>query len=95
MLTLFLRRVETHIAIIAATIPALRPLWAKSVNQKQENKIQDSPQDKKHRPNSTRAIEPHRIEADSPSSILETRTTTLESKNEGDVECGARHLLEE
>ncbi|MCJ1425373.1 hypothetical protein MMC29_003272 [Sticta canariensis] len=81
---------EMHIAIIAATIPALRPLWAKRVNQKQENKIQDRPKQNKHCPNSILAIEPHRIEADSPSSSFETRTTTLESKNEGDVECEAR-----
>ena len=79
-----------HIAIIAATIPALRPLWAKRFNQKQENKIQDHPQDKNRRPNATGAIDPHRIDADLLASDHESRTTTtLESKNEGDVESGA------
>lgn len=79
-----------HIGIIAATIPALRPLWVKRVNQKQENKIQDRPQDKDRRLNATGAIDPHRIDADLLASNLETRTTTtLESKNEGDVESGA------
>lgn len=90
MLTHFLRRLEMNVAIFAATIPALRPLWAKRVNQKQENKIQNRPQHKKRRPNSILAIEPHRIEADSPSSSLEACTTTLESKNEGDIESEAR-----
>ena len=79
-----------HIAIIVATIPALRPLWAKRVNQKPENKTQARPQHRNRRSNSILAIESHRIEVDLPSSSLETCTTALECKNEGEVECKAR-----
>lgn len=73
-----------YVAIIAATIPALRPLWVKSANQNEENKRQARRPDNVPRPDSARGMIPQQKEADSPSG-LETRTTTQESKKQGDV----------
>ena len=74
-----------YIAIIAATIPALRPLWIKSANQNEENKRQVRRPHNVPRPDSLRVMKHPQEEADSPSSSLETRTTTQESKTQGDV----------
>lgn len=78
-------RLETNVAIIAAAIPALRPLWVKSARQNKKTKRPVyQPEDKRRLKPSYFAMN-RPVEADSLASRLETRVTAQGDSNHGGV----------
>lgn len=72
-------------AIIAAAIPALRPLWAKRANQIQASSGQVRRPNNKRPQSSTYVMMDPLMEADTPPSRIETRITAQGGKNQGHV----------
>lgn len=71
----FLLSLEINVAAIAAAIPGLRPLWAKSTNGNQKNRGQARPPNDKQHLKSSYIIMDQQTQADSPPSCLETSIT--------------------
>lgn len=74
-----------NIATIAAAIPALRPLWAKSGDRKQKHREKARRPDNKQLLNSPYVIMDQHVEADLHASHLETRITVQGGQNQGVV----------
>lgn len=85
-------RLEINVATIAAAIPALRPLWAKSANSNQKHREQARQTDKNRRLESAHVMINQQTETESFPSGLETRITTQGGKDQGDGGNEARSL---
>lgn len=81
-----------NVALIAAAIPALRPLWAKRTKQNQNKCGEARRADKKPRLNSTYIMMDQQIEVDPPPSQLGTRITAERGKSQGKSEIEATCL---
>lgn len=80
------------VAIIAAAIPALRPLWAESARQNQKNGEKVHRPNQKQRQSSIYVMMDQQMEADSLPSRFDTRITIQEGQNQGDVGSDASSL---
>lgn len=82
------------VAIIAAAIPALRPLWAESARQNQKNGERVHRPNQKQRQSSIYVMMDQHMEAGSLPSRFETRITIQEGQNQSDVGSEATFLPE-
>lgn len=79
-------RLEKNVAIIAAAMPALRPLWAtKNANQNRKTSGQHHRLDDKQRPNSPYVSVNEQVKIDSLSSCLESRITVQGGRSREDI----------
>lgn len=81
-----------NVAAIAAAIPALRPLWAKSAYQNQRIRGQVQRSDDKHLLKPTYVIIDQQIRAGPLPSHLETQITVQEGRNQRNVGNGVGSL---
>lgn len=75
-------RLEINIATIAATLPALRPLWTKSARRNLKNRRQTRRPEVKMRLIPTYVVRDPNLEADSSTSRLETRVIAQGDENQ-------------
>lgn len=78
-------RLEINFAIIAAALPALRPLWAKSANQTRKKRGQACQPNHKQPPKPPYVKMNQPMEVDSLPSGLETRISAQGGRYHGDV----------
>lgn len=78
-------RLETNVAIIAAAIPALRPLWAKSARRSLKARRQACQPDNNQCLNPTYFVKDPHLGADSSVSHGEARVTAQGGKNQEDA----------
>lgn len=81
-----------NIATIAAAIPALRPLWARSAYQRQKNRGQVCGPKNSSPLDSTYIILDQQTKADPLPSCLETRITVQEGRDQGNDESQVESL---